>query len=224
MEIQMKNTPKNLLRDSIAALRGTCNPHVQLRTFRLLRSVRLALESLATVFRGVLKMRMAKITFAALVLFGLSACDQKEAVVQPMSLKQGVSCSLDGMLLMDYPGPKAQIHYDMGEPDFFCDTVEMFSIYLRPEQQKRIKAIYTHDMGKASWEAPREEWIDAKKAFYVLGSKKMGGMGPTLASFAKQEDAQAFAKTNGGKVLRFDEVTIDMVALDGGVLRDETMR
>jgi len=52
----------------------------------------------------------------------------------------------------------------------------------------------------------------------------MGGMGPTLASFAKHEDAQVFAKTNGGKVLRFDEVTIDMVALDGGVLRDETMR
>jgi len=220
----MKNTPKNLLRDSIAALRGTCNPHVQLRTFRLLRSVRLALESLATVFQGVLKMRMAKITFAALVLLGLNACDQKESVVQPMSLKQGASCALDGMLLMDYPGPKAQIHYDIGEPDFFCDTMEMFSIYLRPEQQKRIKAMYTHDMGKASWDAPREEWIDAKKAFYVLGSKKMGGMGPTLASFAKQEDAQAFAKNNGGKVLRFDEVTIDMVALDGGVLRDETMR
>jgi len=171
-----------------------------------------------------MKARMNKITIAVLVLLGLSACDQKETALEPLTLKQGASCSLDGMLLMDYPGPKAQIHYDMGEPDFFCDTMEMFSIYLRPEQQKRIRAIYTHDMGKASWEAPREEWIDAKKAFYVLGSKKMGGMGPTLASFAKQEDAQAFAKTNGGKVLRFDEVNIDMVALDGGVLRDETMR
>ena len=220
----MKNISRNLLRDSIAALRGARNPHVQLRTFRLLRSVRLALESLATVFRDVLKMHGMTAAMLVVAMLGLNACDQKEPVVQPMSLKQGASCSLDGMLLMDYPGPKAQIHYDIGEPDFFCDTMEMFSIYLRPEQQKRIRAIYTHDMGKASWEAPREEWIDAKKAFYVLGSKKMGGMGPTLASFAKQEDAQAFAKTNGGKVLRFDEVNIDMVALDGGVLRDETMR
>jgi copper chaperone NosL len=171
-----------------------------------------------------MKASVLNIAIAALMVLGLSACDKKEATVQPLTLKQGASCALDGMLLMDYPGPKAQIHYDIGEPEFFCDTMEMFSIYLRPEQQKRIKAMYTHDMGKASWEAPRDEWIDASKAFYVLGSKKLGGMGPTLASFARQEDAQTFAKTNGGKVLRFDEITIDMVALDGGVLRDETMR
>jgi copper chaperone NosL len=223
----MKNISKNLLRDPIAALRGARNPQVQLRTFRLLRSVRLALESLATVSRIVLKMKMSKKPVVILVVFalGLSACGKTEtATVQPMSLTQGASCSLDGMLLMDYPGPKAQIHYDHGDPDFFCDTVEMFSIYLRPEQQKRITAVYTHDMGKASWEAPREEWIDATKAFYVIGSNKLGGMGPTLASFARQEDAQAFAKVNGGKVLRFEEVTIDMVSLDGGVLRDEAMK
>lgn len=173
--------------------------------------------------KNLLKMRKRAVVLA--MVLGLSACGKTEtAAVEPISLAQGVSCSLDGMLLLDYPGPKAQIHYDHGDPDFFCDTVEMFSIYLRPEQQKRIRAAYTHDMGKASWEAPREEWIDATKAFYVIDSNKLGGMGPTLASFARQEDAQAFAKANGGKVLRFDEVTIDMVSLDGGVLRDETMR
>lgn len=171
-----------------------------------------------------MRAQVFNIAITTLIMLCLNACDKKEAAVQPLALKQGASCALDGMLLADYPGPKAQIHYDIGEPEFFCDTMEMFSIYLRPEQQKRIKAMYTHDMGKARWDAPREEWIDAGKAFYVLGSKKFGGMGPTLASFARQEDAQAFAKANGGKVLRFDEVNIDMVALDGGVLRDETMR
>lgn len=175
--------------------------------------------------KGILKMRMTMVAMLIVVALGLGACGKTEtATVEPMSLTQGVSCSLDGMLLMDYPGPKAQIHYDHGEPDFFCDTVEMFSIYLRPEQQKRITAVYTHDMGKADWNAPKEEWIDATKAFYVIDSKMLGGMGPTLASFARPEDAQAFAKANGGKVLRFGEVTIDMVSLDGGVLRDETMR
>ena len=48
-------------------------------------------------------------------------------------------------------------------------------------------------------------------------------MGPTLAAFMHEQDAQAFAKQYGGKVLRFDQITLDMVALDGGVLRDERM-
>lgn len=42
----------NLLRDCMAALPGARNPHVLKSTFRLLRSVRLALQPLATVSHG----------------------------------------------------------------------------------------------------------------------------------------------------------------------------
>jgi copper chaperone NosL len=127
------------------------------------------------------------------------------------------------MALADYAGPKGQIHYDRGSPDFFCDTVELIATVLRPEQQKRVVAVYTNDMAKADWEEPRDNWIEARTAFYVRGSDRKGSMGPTLASFAREEDAQAFARAHGGKVLRFSEITLDMVALDGGVVRDERM-
>lgn len=150
-------------------------------------------------------------------------CSKKDEAIAPIEMDRTTSCSLDGMILMDYPGPKAQIHYDNGDTDFFCDTMEMFSIYLRPEQKKRIAAIYTQDMGKAPWEHPVDDWIDAKTAYYVYGSKKLGSMGPTLAAFARTEDAEKFASQFGGKVLRFDQVTIDMVTLDGGAQHDERM-
>lgn len=132
-------------------------------------------------------------------------------------------CALDGMLLLDYPGPKAQIHYDQGSPEFFCDTVEMFAIYTRPEQEKRILAVYVQDMGKADWTKPLGHWIDAKTAFYVAFSRRNGSMGPTLASFAREEDAREFVKQYGGEVFRFDQVTPEMATLDGGVLNDEGM-
>ena len=64
---------------------------------------------------------------------------------------------------------------------------------------------------------------DAKQAFFVLDSKKTGSMGPTLASFVHQQDADNFAKDFGGKVLSFDKVTLDMVDLGGGVIHDEHM-
>lgn len=153
----------------------------------------------------------------------LIGCSKKEQSTTAIEIDRTTSCALDGMILMDYPGPKAQIHYDSGEPDFFCDTMEMFSIYLRPEQKKHIKALFTQDMGKTPWEHPADNWIDAKSAYYVYGSKKLGSMGPTLAAFARVEDADTFAKQYGGKVLRFEQVTLDMVALDGGAQHDERM-
>ena len=160
----------------------------------------------------------------ALVFAGagiLGGCSKSEPVaVSPIEITRGTTCSLDGMTLMDYPGPKAQIQYDQGKPDFFCDTVEMFSIYLKPEQQKRIRAIFVQDMAKTDWNNPVGHWIDARTAFYVAGSKRHGSMGPTLASFASESDASAFAAKEGGKVYRFEQITPDMVVLDGGVLKD----
>jgi copper chaperone NosL len=153
----------------------------------------------------------------------LAACNKPTSSVTPQEITEGTSCSLDGMVLAEFPGPKGQIHYASGEPDFFCDTVEMFSIYLHPEQKKRITGIFTQDMGKANWEKPQGNWIDAKQAFYVLGSKKTGSMGPTLAAFSRQEDAIKFAREFGGKVLPFDKVTPDMADLTGGVVHDEHM-
>lgn len=169
-------------------------------------------------------MKTHKLLLLATLLATLSfGCGKQEEAAKAAEIDQGTTCSLDGMTLMDYPGPKAQIHYDKGGPDFFCDTMEMFSIYLRPEQKKRVKALYTQDMGKTPWEQPTGNWIDAKSAFYVIDSKKRGAMGPTLAGFSRMEDAQAFVKQFGGKILKFDEVTVNMVALDGGAQHDERM-
>lgn len=157
--------------------------------------------------------------FAAALL--LAACGETTAPVQPLEITQGTVCALDGMVLQDFPGPKAQIHYEHSEPEFYCDTKEMFSIVLRPEEKKRIVAIYTQDMAKADWAHPQAYWVDAKAAFYVVGSSRRGSMGPTVASFAVEADASTFAAQYGGKVLRFDQVTLDMVDLGGGVVHDE---
>ncbi|HEX7012016.1 MAG TPA: nitrous oxide reductase accessory protein NosL [Steroidobacteraceae bacterium] len=171
-----------------------------------------------------MKLPLSRLALACTSAVLLSACDAgPETVARPLELTADTYCSLDGMTLADYPGPKAQIHYAQGEPEFYCDTVEMFSIYLRPEQQRRVVGLYVHDMGRADWDAPGNEWIDARSAYYVAGSKRRGPMGPTLASFAKESDAAQFAAQHGGEVLRFDQITPEMVTLDGGVLKDQHM-
>lgn len=158
-----------------------------------------------------------------IVAVTLIACNKPDVSAAPIAITAGTSCSLDGMTLADFPGPKGQIHYVTGEPDFFCDTTEMFSIYLQPEQKKRITGIFTQDMAKTDWDMPKDHWIDAKLAFYVLGSKKLGSMGPTLAAFFQQKDADDFVKQFGGEVLSFDQVTPEIADLSGGVVHDERM-
>jgi len=163
---------------------------------------------------------------AALTAALLAACGQSAgpAAVAPLEISRSTSCSLDGMLLADYPGPKAQIFYaGQAEPDFFCDTIEMFHVYLTPEQVREVRGIFVQDMGKADWDEPHDHWIDAKSAYYVYGSKREGSMGPTIASFALEQDATKFAAEYGGKVTRFADIKPDMVVLDGGVLNDRHM-
>lgn len=158
---------------------------------------------------------------AVLIVAAVAACTNPDTTaVQAKDVTRETTCSLDGMTLMDYPGPKAQIVYDKGEPDFFCDTIEMFSIFLKPEQSKPVRAVYVQDMGQADWNNPTGHWIDAKTAFYVVGSKRRGSMGPTIASYAREQDARELAGKEGGRVLRFAEVKPDMAVLDGGVLKD----
>lgn len=170
---------------------------------------------------------LRKRIFATLAAITLTACGQQSgnsSAPAPIEINSGTTCSLDGMLLADYPGPKAQIHYaGQAEPDFFCDTVEMFHLYLNPEQVRVVQGLFVQDMGKTGWDEPRAHWIDAKNAYYVHGSKRRGSMGPTIASFALEQDAAEFAAEYGGKVYRFAGITPDMVVLDGGALHDSNM-
>lgn len=165
----------------------------------------------------------ARASLACALLLFVVACGTPQRTLTALEPTRATVCALDGMLLADFPGPKGQIQYEKGDPDFFCDTFELLSIYLRPEQQKRIAAVFTQDMAKADWTTPAGNWIDARSAYYVFGSDMQGSMGPTAASFARAEDAQAFARQHGGKVVRLADITLEMVSLDGGVLRDQKM-
>lgn len=164
---------------------------------------------------------------AAGVVLGLSGCSEGAGgpkALTPVEIGSATSCELDGMLLADYPGPKAQIFYEgASEPFFTCDTVEMFNMLLRPEQVRKVAAVYVQDMGQADWEQPKGHWMDARSGYFVLGGKRHGSMGPTIASFSQVADAEKFITQWGGQLMRFADVKPEMVDLSGGALHDTRM-
>ena len=119
------------------------------------------------------------------------------------------------MNMMEHPGPKAQVHLEgMPAPLFFSQVRDAIAYQRMPEQSYPIKATYVSDMSKApSWQFPgSNNWLPADKAFYVVGSKKVGGMGAQeLVPFGSRSAADEFAGDNGGEVLTLAEIRDDMV-------------
>lgn len=157
------------------------------------------------------------------VLLALAACGKATVDDKPAAITRSDTCSLDGMTLADFPGPKGQILWADGKHDFFCDTREIVATLLKPEQQRAMKGAFVQDMGKADWDKPQDAWIDAKTALYVQGAKRNGSMGPTLATFAERAAADAFVKQYGGKVYAFAELKPDIASMDGGMDHDQKM-
>lgn len=169
-------------------------------------------------------LRMAGSLGAVALLGACGRTPESSVAAAAAEIDPNTVCALDGMLLADYPGPKAQIHYvGRAEPDFFCDLAEMFHLWLNPETVRQVRAIYVQDMGAADWDAPQGHWVDARSAWYVHGSSRHGAMGPAIAAFATEQGAQKFAAEFGGTVAAFDEIRADQVVLDGGALHDQRM-
>ncbi|MDI3275894.1 nitrous oxide reductase accessory protein NosL [Pseudomonas sp. MDT1-16] len=116
-------------------------------------------------------------------------------------------CHVCGMIINGFPGPKGEVVEPAGIKKF-CSTAEMIGWWLQPENHHGDSKLYVHDMGRSPWNAPDDaHLIDAKDAFYVVGTQLKGAMGVVLASFSGREAAEKLAAEQGGRLLRFSEIT-----------------
>ena len=166
-----------------------------------------------------LSLSLGVIAVMSMLLLGCSEqSEQQQMVHQAVAIESADECHLCGMLISSFAGPKAELfrkgitQADGNSVKKFCSTRDMFSFYLDPENKRNVTTILVHDMSKAPWNAPKDEFfIDARSAFYVVGSSQRGAMGKTLASFSAKSDAEAFAVEFGGKVVDFNAVNYELL-------------
>lgn len=150
----------------------------------------------------------------ALALFLAGCGDEREAAAPPppAALTREAVGHYCGMILADHTGPKAQAWVaGSAQPYWFSSVRDAVAFTMLPEEPKAVSAIYVTDMTGASWEAPGA-WIEARRAHFVIGSDRRGGMGQMEAvPFSDGAAAQEFARQHGGQVVGFADIPRDYI-------------
>jgi copper chaperone NosL len=162
-------------------------------------------------------------TLALAVSLALAGCWEKQAAQPPPPHRMtaediGHYC---GMNVLEHPGPKGQIFVaSLIEPVWFSSVRDTIAFTMLPDEPKNFQAIYVSDMGNAtSWDKPgADNWVEARKALFVIGSRAKGGMGGEEAvPFSDRAAAESFVGKSGGKIVTFDQIPRDYVLTsDGG--------
>ena len=155
------------------------------------------------------------VLYAAVLAVVLAGCDKtEETIPPPAALSTDAAGYYCGMQVTEHAGPKGQIHIaGVAQPFWFTSVRDALAFTRLPEEPKNIVVIYVNDMGIADWDRPDDSsWIDARSAWYVVGSSRVGGMGGAeIVPFSTRAQADEFAVRYGGDVLRFDQIPDELV-------------
>lgn len=115
-------------------------------------------------------------------------------------------CPVCGMFVAKYPDWTAGARFDDGSYAVFDGPKDLFKFwfdvkgYLPQWSRERIQELVVSDYYGV-------EQIDARAAFYVIGSDVFGPMGKELVPFARAADAEEFRRDHhGASVLTFGEI------------------
>ena len=161
---------------------------------------------------------MRMLAAALLPLLLVAGCNEQDAAIAPapVALSEEAVGHYCQMIVLEHPGPKAQVHLAGNPAPLFFTQVRDALAYRRlPEQDADVVAIYVSDMGAegATWDDPgSNNWIRVEDAIFVQGSKRRGGMGaPEFIPFADRTAALRFAAVHGGTTIPHGDLTDAMV-------------
>ncbi len=163
--------------------------------------------------------------YIALILAIVASAPLVSVAAQTVDLPDGskldlsATCPVCGMKLEDSKlGPAAVVFKD-GKVEGFDTAGDMFRYVLAPAKYSfdagNIKNMFVTDYGT-------KKFLNAKQAFFVIGSEAEASMGTEVVPFSKKEDAEKFSSEHKGKrVAEYAAVTLDDVKSPKKMLKME---
>jgi nitrous oxide reductase accessory protein NosL len=120
-------------------------------------------------------------------------------------------CPVCGMFVAKYPDWLAAVRLRNGSHVYFDGAKDLFK-YLQDIRKYNPAGRPEDIMVVAVMDYYGLNWIDARKAWYVLGSDVYGPMGRELIPLEREADAREFLKDHKGtKVIRFTDATPEVI-------------
>jgi nitrous oxide reductase accessory protein NosL len=142
----------------------------------------------------------------AVVLFCLLSAVTARAA-DKVTVPSTAKCPVCGMFVAKYPDWSATARFKDGTTSYYDGPKDMFSHYFdipRYTPGKRQSDIVALSVKEYYLLAT----IDARTAFFVIGSDVSGPMGSELIPFNTEKEAASFKLDHKGKrILRFNEIT-----------------
>ena len=124
----------------------------------------------------------------------------------PLAPTKKDKCPVCGMFVYKYPDWLGKISFKDGKVYFFDGAKDLFKFYFnlkkyRPQKSiADVTAIYVTEYYNM-------KLIDARPAFFVIGSEVYGPMGRELIPLETEADARIFMGDHKGhKILRFEDI------------------
>ncbi len=120
-------------------------------------------------------------------------------------------CPVCGMIVSKYPNWTATVLYKDGHAHHFDGAKDLFRYlldlprYAPGHRSEDIRSIAVTDFYNL-------EKVDARQAYFVIGSDVLGPMGHEFVPLASRADAENFLKDHKGKrILHFEQVKPEIV-------------
>jgi nitrous oxide reductase accessory protein NosL len=131
--------------------------------------------------------------------------DQKRVasgkIIPPVDLKD--ECVVCHMYPSRYPRHRSQVSRFKGRIDHFCSTHCLF-IWLGDAGNRAVLDGTSGMVWVTDFATGR--WISGRTAYYVVDSRFMGPMGAEAVAFDRLDQAHAFVRNQGGRVLEFHQI------------------
>ena len=120
-------------------------------------------------------------------------------------------CPVCGMFVAKYPDWTMLVRFKDGSHVFFEGTKDMFKYlfdmkrYDPSRKVEDVQAVLVKDYYRLSF-------MDARKAWYIIGSDVYGPMGRELIPLEKESDAKEFMNDHKGKkILKYADITREVI-------------
>jgi nitrous oxide reductase accessory protein NosL len=128
-----------------------------------------------------------------------------------IKVQEDSKCPVCGMFVANFPKWVAQIEVAQKHSHYFDGVKDMMKFYLNPTKFK-----HNHKVTDISKILVTDYYslnaIDAKNAYYVMGSNIYGPMGEELIPFRTKKEAESFAKSHfAKKVLKFEDIKEELL-------------